>query len=318
MLRQTFAAIWSWLGGKLPSYRLPVVELSTNTTLDGTVHNGRLLICSQPVTLSPAPLNMGSGFYCDVLNLSGGNVTFSAGITTSGGTSILPTGQSAALRALTYSGGSVVFATLSNSAVATSGGGTGASAPGQVVGLATSGSTTSSLTLTWSAPGSGGASSSYTVQYRTTGTTTWTSFASGITATAATVTGLAAGTSYDFQVTAVNAQGAGPASITTASTALGNTVTSVIWNMVPSGSYVHGAGSIGVNAHITPATAPVQFGFSTSSIVAPSSWVAATYVNTDLWGSYVSTPATTGTWYAWVAGIDGSDPAVYPTPFTVT
>ena len=63
MLRQTFAAIWSWLMAKQPSYKLPVVEITSNTTLDGTVHNGRILICSQPVTLTPAQLNMGSGFY---------------------------------------------------------------------------------------------------------------------------------------------------------------------------------------------------------------------------------------------------------------
>ena len=42
------------------------------------------------------------------------------------------------------------------------------------------------------------------------------------------------------------------------------------------------------------------------------------YVNTDLWGAYVSTPASAGTWYAWVEGTDGSKPTVYPTPFTVT
>jgi len=42
------------------------------------------------------------------------------------------------------------------------------------------------------------------------------------------------------------------------------------------------------------------------------------YVNTNLWGAYVSTPASAGTWYAWVEGTDGSKPTVYPTAFTVT
>ena len=42
------------------------------------------------------------------------------------------------------------------------------------------------------------------------------------------------------------------------------------------------------------------------------------YVNSDLWGAYVSTPATAGTWYAWVEGTDGSRPTVYPVAFTVT
>jgi len=41
------------------------------------------------------------------------------------------------------------------------------------------------------------------------------------------------------------------------------------------------------------------------------------YVNTDLWGQYVPTPATAGTWYAWAEGSDGSASTVYPTPFSV-
>jgi hypothetical protein len=69
---------------------------------------------------------------------------------------------------------------------------------------------------------------------------------------------------------------------------------------------------------VNPATAAVQFGFSTSSTIPPTSWVAGSYVNSDLWGAYVPTPATAGTWYGWVEGADGSAPTVYPTPFTVT
>ena len=88
--------------------------------------------------------------------------------------------------------------------------------------------------------------------------------------------------------------------------------------MVPVGPYTHGLGSIGVNAHINPAAAAVQFGFSTSASVPPSNWVVGNYVNSDLWGAYVSTPASAGSWYAWVEGTDGSKPTVYPTPFIVT
>ena len=316
MLRQTFAAIWSWLTPKLPSYKLSIVEITTNTTLDGTVHNGRILVCSQPVTLSPAPLNMGSGFYCDVLNLSSDVVTFAAGITTSSGVPTLPSGQSAALRVASYSGGTVVYATMTGG----TGGGSAPAVPGQVTNLSTSNTTTSSITLTWQAPASGGAVSNYTVQYRITGTTTWSTFITTLTTTSDTVTGLLASTSYDFQVYGVNGGGAGPPSAVASAktTAVAGSVTGVTWNMWPSGSYTHGAGSIGVNAHITPGTAAVQFGFSTSATVPPASWTVATYVNTDLWGAYVSTPASPGTWYAWVEGTDGSDPTVYPTPFTVT
>ena len=50
----------------------------------------------------------------------------------------------------------------------------------------------------------------------------------------------------------------------------------------------------------------------------PTNWTLATYVNSDLWGAYVPTPGTAGTWYAWVEGIDGSAPTVHPVAFTVT
>src|ERR1700722_8988734 len=80
MLRQTFSAVWSWLTTKLTSYRLPVVEITHDTTLDATLHNGRILVCSQPITLTPLLLNLGNGFFCDVINLSSGSITFGAGV----------------------------------------------------------------------------------------------------------------------------------------------------------------------------------------------------------------------------------------------
>ena len=55
-------------------------------------------------------------------------------------------------------------------------------------------------------------------------------------------------------------------------------------------------------------------------VLMPPGSAKSTYasVNTDLWGAYVSTPTTAGTWYAWCCGLDGSGLSVYPTPFTVT
>jgi hypothetical protein len=310
MLRQSFSALWNWIAAKLPAYKKPVVEISTSTTLDGTVHNGRILICSAPVTLTPAFINMGSGFICDVVNLSTGAVTLGAGILTSTGVSVLPAGQAARLMAATYSAGNAIFAAIS--------GITTLAAPGQVTGLAAGTTTQASIALTWLAPG-GGAASSYTVQYRLSGTTTWTSASASVTTTGFTVTGLAAATAYDFEVFAVNTAGAGVASaVLAASTSVPALVTSITWNLPPSGPYTHGAGSIGVNAQINPSTATVQFGFSTSATVPPTSWVAGTFVNTDLWASYVPTPATAGSYYAWVEGTDGSAPTVYPTAFVVS
>ncbi len=80
MARQTFAAIWVWIAGNLPTYKAPVVEINVNTSLNTTIHNGRLLICSQPVTLTPLISNMGSGFRCTVINASAGNVTWGPGL----------------------------------------------------------------------------------------------------------------------------------------------------------------------------------------------------------------------------------------------
>ena len=203
MLAQTFATVWTWIKGKLQTYRRPVVEISINTTLDGTIHNGAILICSQPITLTPAFPNMGSGFTCSVVNLSGGNITFGVGIVASSGTPTLPTGQAAELRAFTYSSGNVVFAAIAGGALA--------QPPGQVTGLAVGVATSSSVSLTWQAPAAGGAATGYTVNYRVTSLGgAWTlQSAAG---TSLIVSGLAAATQYDFTVIANNAAGSGAAS----------------------------------------------------------------------------------------------------------
>lgn len=161
---------------------------------------------------------------------------------------------------------------------------------------------------------------SYTLQYRVSGTASWSTGATGLTSTTFAATGLLSGTSYDFEVLAVNSAGTGSASsvATASTTAAGTSVTSITWNMVPSGSYIHGTGAIGINAHIAPSTAPAQFGFSTSPTTPPTSWTLGNYVNTDSWGAYVNTPSVAGTWYARAEGTDGSTPTVYPTGFSVT
>jgi hypothetical protein len=316
MVAQTFSAIWPWVSSKIPSRRTPVVEITANTTLDGTVHNGRILICSQPVILTPITDNMGSGFNCEIVNLSTGTVSLSGSVVSSSGVSSLASGQAARLYCLIYSGGTVVYAAICNGSNTT----TSISLPGQVSSLAASGLTSNGVTLSWQAPTSGGAVASYTVQYRAAGTINWSVAATNITGTTQLVPNLTANTSYDFSVLGVNAGGLGPISaIVTATTpSPAGSVASIVWNVPPSGSYMHGSGAIGVNAHVTPPSAAIQFGFSTSVTSAPVSWTAGSLVNTNLWGAYVPTPASAGIWYAWAAGVDGSNPTVYSTPFTVT
>jgi titin len=80
--------------------------------------------------------------------------------------------------------------------------------PASVIGTAGNGQ----VSLTWAAPSSNGGSpiTDYTIQYSSNGGSSWTAFPrSASTATAATVTGLSNGTSYVFQVAAVNSVGTG-------------------------------------------------------------------------------------------------------------
>jgi hypothetical protein len=315
MTSQTFSAIWVWIANNLPTYKTPVVEITTSTNLDTTVHNGRILVCSQPVTLTHLTNNMGSGFRCTVINASTGNITLGSGFVTSNGSFILTPWQSATLCCGTYSAGTIAFAAMPTAASATA----VTPIPGQVSGLSTSGATTTTITVAWQSPSTGGAVASYVVQFRPTGTTSWTSSVPIIGAATYELTALEAATSYDFSVIGVNSVGAGLASATvTAETlAASGSVSSISFNLLPSGTYTHASGAIGINALISPAASPVQFGFSLSTTTPPSSWTAATLVNNTLWGAYVPTPATTGTWYTWGEGLDGSARTVSPSSFLV-
>ncbi|MEO6821183.1 MAG: fibronectin type III domain-containing protein, partial [Candidatus Nanopelagicales bacterium] len=77
------------------------------------------------------------------------------------------------------------------------------------------------VALSWSPPASDGGSAvtDYVIQYALAGTGAWQTVSDGVsTATSAMVTGLTGGTSYDFQVAALNGTGQGPSSsIVTAS-----------------------------------------------------------------------------------------------------
>lgn len=317
LLRQTFAAVWVWLTQNLPTYKIPVVELLVDTTLDGTVHNGRLLVCSQPITLTPAFLNMGDGFACEVLNLSSGAVTFGAGIISSTGQATLATSQAALIRGISYSVGNIVFASIVSGATSP---GAPPTLPGQASNLASTAVTSNSIALSWLPPGAGGSPSDYSIQYRTTGSTTWLTAAAASLTTTFTITALSPSTEYDVIVVAANSAGSGApsATLTVSTSAAPGSVTMITWNLFPNASYSAGTGSIGINVHVSPSTSPVQFGLSFSASVPPATWTAATYVNTDLWGAYIAIPAAQGTYYVWCEGTDGSAPTVCTTSFAVS
>jgi len=210
MLRQDFSGIWNWAAAKLPAYRPPTLEITANTTLDGTVHNGRVLVCTQPITLTPNFTTMGDGFGCEVINLAGAAVTFGGGIVTSSGEMTLGVGQAARLRVASVSGGNLIHAAVTGTAPL--------AAPGQVTGLAATPSSITSVALAWNAPAGGGAAATYTVQYRVVGAGAWSTFGGAVITTATTVTGLASNTAYEFRVTAVNAAGSGTPSATASAT----------------------------------------------------------------------------------------------------
>jgi hypothetical protein len=215
MLAQTLAAVWTWIQGHLPGYKRPVVEITVNTTIDASVHNGCILIVSQPGLTLTHSGNEGSGFNCTVINASSGIITFDGAVVTTSGVNSLAAGQMADVFCATYSGGTATYAWMS--------GPLASPAPGQVTGLATGTTTYSTVAISWSIPPSGGVPTSYTVQYRQTGTSPWTSMVA--TTTGAIIFGLAAATEYDIAVIGSNAGGNGPASaIVNATTAAAPTL----------------------------------------------------------------------------------------------
>lgn len=204
MARQTFSAIWSWMVGKLPNYAQPSVEVTADLGLQAGLHNGHILICSQPVQISRS-IDLPDGFQCCVVNASSGNVSFGAGFTLSGGAVDLPPWQAATVRRLAYSGGILMFVSLP----AQQG---GVSIPGAVTGVSVSANGSAGFTAAWQPPAGSSGPLSYIVQYRITGSSAWTLASSAQTAASCTVTGLAASTSYDVTVQASNAAGTGPVS----------------------------------------------------------------------------------------------------------
>ncbi len=198
LARQGFAAIWGWLLGHLPTYKMPVLEITANTTLDGSVHNGRILIVSQPVTLNAVPATMGNGFTCFVLPVGAGSATFSAGTITTSGSNTIPAGVLAQAFALSYSGGSFVYVNVAGASVVLT------TAPATPAGLAAGVPLSTSVALSWTASSN---ALNYIVRYAPSGTTSWTTLAP-TSSTNATVTGLNSGATYLFEVSAVNIAGA--------------------------------------------------------------------------------------------------------------
>ena len=97
----------------------------------------------------------------------------------------------------------------------------------------------------------------------------------------------------------------------------GGGTTTLSFQVAPTGPYTSGQTSIGVNALLAPgsSTASIQFGWSASATVPPTSWTAGIYVNSQsngdaLYAAYLTAPSVAGTYYGWVATTSGTVQAV--------
>jgi hypothetical protein len=283
---QSFGSIWTYLQAKLPSYKPGVVELTGNTVLDATSHNGRILIASVPLTLTANFANMGSGFSCTLINLSAGSVAMGTGISSGSGVASLPPGSAASLVGFSYSGGSLVWwSGISPNAPTLTVGSISAPAPGAafVIGGGVFNDAPTAL------------------DYSTDGGATWVAAVNpAITANAYsfTIPGLAAGT-YTISVrdhgnTAVigvsNSFSIIPSTVSIAATPASVTVG------VP----------LAVSGAVSPGNAAVNIGISGSATAAPTVWVNAT-VTSGAWSATLTPPAT-GTIYIWAEQV--SSPSV--------
>jgi hypothetical protein len=274
---QSFGSIWTYLQVKLPSYKPAVVELTGNTVLDATSHNGRILIASAPLTLTANFANMGSGFSCTLINLSAGSVAMGTGISSGSGAVSLPPGSAASLVGFSYSGGSLVWWS-----------GISPNAPTLTVGSI-------------SAPGPGAAfivgggvfnDAPTALDFSSDGGATWIAAASpAITANAYsfTIPGLAAGT-YTIRVR----DHANPAVIGVSNSF--SIIPSTISIAALPASVTEGT-TLAVTGTVSPGNAGVNIGISNSATVAPTVWVGASVAD-GAWTGNVTPPAA-GMIYIW-------------------
>jgi hypothetical protein len=274
---QSFSAIWAYIANKLPTLKLNIVELVSNTVLDGTKHNGRIIVVSQPLTLTANYANMGSGFMCRVVNLSTGTVIMGAGITTSSGAAnILPPGNEAVLIGMTYSGGSIVWWS-----------GTAPTAPSLTI------STINPflVSVPFIVTGSFYNDALTSLDYSFDGTI-WVAAVSpkiGFSSYSFLLPGLAAGL-YSLHVRDHANQ-----SLSAISNSFQIQSPNISFSIVPNSAFV--GESIVASGAVTPSNAAVQVGFSSTSSISPINFLPAISVS-GIWNINI-VPETAGTIYLW-------------------
>jgi hypothetical protein len=274
---QSFGAIWTYVENKLPIVQQGVVELTTNTVLDSTQHNNRILVASAAITLSANFANMGPGFSCTLINLAPGSITMGTGITSGSGGTTLPPGAATTLLGLSYSGGSLVWWS-----------GIVPNAPTLTVGSITAPAPGTAFTI------SGGVfnDAPIALDYSTNGGSTWIAAPSPvITANAYsfTVAGLSAGT-YSIRV-----RDHGNVAVIGISNSF--TVIAPSIGMITLPSTAPLGEVIALSGTVSPASNAIQVGFSASSTTSPTAWVSAA-VSNGIWTANL-TPTAAGTTYVW-------------------
>ena len=259
---QSFGAIWTYVQNKLPIVQQGVVELTTNTVLDSTQHNNRILVASAAITLSANFANMGPGFSCTLINLAPGAITMGTGITSGAGGTTLPPGAATTLLGLSYSGGSMVWWS-----------GIVPNAPTLTVGSITAPAPGTAFTI------SGGVfnDAPIALDYSINGGSTWIAAPSPvITANAYsfTVAGLSAGT-YSIRVR-------DHGNVAVIGVSNGFTVIAPSIGMVTLPGTAPLGEVIALSGTVSPASNAVQVGFSVSGTTAPTAWVNAA-VSNGIW-----------------------------------
>jgi hypothetical protein len=274
---QSFGALWTYVETKLPTVQQGVVELTGDTVLDSTQHNDRILVASQPLTLTANFSNTGAGFACTLINLASGVVTFGTGISSGSGGTSLPPGAATSLVGLSYSGGSLIWWS-----------GIVPNAPTLTVGTIVAPAPETPFAVV------GGVfnDAPTALDYSTDGGSSWLPAASPvITANAYsfTIGGLAPG-SY-----AVRVRDHGNIAVIGVSNSFTIAQPSIGLNAVP--ATVALGSVLSLSGSVAPGNVAVQVGLSTSATVAPGGWVNAVVAD-GAWTASLS-PAAAGTYYVW-------------------
>jgi hypothetical protein len=279
---QSFGAISTYIQNKLPTVQQGVVELTSNTVLDSTEHNNRILIASSAITLTANFANMGPGFSCTLINLASGSIIMGTGITSGSGSTTLPPGAATNLLGLSYSGGSLVWWS-----------GVIPNAPTLTIGSITAPAPDTAFNIT------GGVfnDAPTALDYSTDGGSTWIAAPNPvITANAYSFTaaGLVPGT-YSIRV-----RDHGNVAVLGSSNSFTINAPTISINAVP-GTVALNEPSI-LSGTVSPASNAVQVGFSSSATTPPTTWVNAVVNNGD-WTANL-TPSAVGTFFVWAEQVE--------------